>query len=83
MSSIMIVVLQKFIEILRAKLPRNLRRKVKITALSFLKLLFKIPKTIPKFMQTVIASYNFNGNIQTRLFKHPCDKVGELKLPYS
>ncbi len=33
-------------------------------------------------MQTGIASYNFNGNIQTRLFKHPCDKVGELKLPY-
>jgi len=39
-------------------------------------------ETIPKFMQTGIASYNFSGNIQTRLFKLPCDKVGELKLPF-
>jgi len=39
-------------------------------------------ETIPKFMQTGIAPYNFNGNIQTRLFKLPCNKVGELKLPY-
>ncbi len=39
-------------------------------------------ETIPKIMETGIASYNFNGNIHTRLFKLPFDKAGELKLPY-
>ncbi len=41
-----------------------------------------ILETIPKVLETGIASYNFNGNIHTRLFKLPFDKVGELKLPY-
>ena len=39
-------------------------------------------ETIPKIMETGIASYNFNGNIHTRLFTIPFDKTDELKLPY-
>ncbi len=39
-------------------------------------------ETIPKVMQTGVASYNFSGNIHTRLFKIPFDKTDELKLPY-
>ena len=39
-------------------------------------------ETIPKIMETGVASYNFNGNIHTRLFKIPFDKTDELKLPY-
>ncbi len=39
-------------------------------------------ETIPKIMETGIASYNFNGHIHTRLFTIPFDKTDELKLPY-
>ncbi len=39
-------------------------------------------ETIPNVMQTGVASYNFSGNIHTRLFKVPFDKTDELKLPY-
>ena len=39
-------------------------------------------ETIPKIMETGVASYNFNGNIHTRLFKIPFEKTDELKLPY-
>ena len=39
-------------------------------------------ETIPKVLETGSASYNFNGNVHTRLFKIPFDKTGELKLPY-
>ena len=39
-------------------------------------------ETVPKIMETGVASYNFNGNIHTRLFKIPFDKTDELKLPY-
>ena len=39
-------------------------------------------ETIPKVLETGIASYDFNGHVHTRLFKIPFDKTGELKLPY-
>lgn len=41
-----------------------------------------ILETIPKVMETGIASYNFSGSIHTRLFNIPFDKTDELKLPY-
>lgn len=39
-------------------------------------------ETIPKVMQTGVASYNFSGSIHTRLFNIPFTKTDELKLPY-
>ena len=41
-----------------------------------------ILETIPKVMETGVASYNFSGSIHTRLFNIPFDKTDELKLPY-
>jgi len=41
-----------------------------------------ILETIPKVLETGIASYNFSGNIHTRLFNIPFTKTDELKLPY-
>ncbi len=41
-----------------------------------------ILETIPKVMETGIASYKFSGSIHTRLFNIPFDKTDELKLPY-
>lgn len=41
-----------------------------------------ILETIPKVMETGIASYNFSGSIHTRLFNIPFDKTDEMKLPY-
>jgi LEA14-like dessication related protein len=41
-----------------------------------------ILEMIPKVMETGVASYNFSGNIHTRLFNIPFDKTDELKLPY-
>jgi LEA14-like dessication related protein len=39
-------------------------------------------ETIPKVMQAGVASYNFSGNIHTKLFNIPFTKTDELKLPY-
>ncbi len=41
-----------------------------------------ILETIPKVLETGVASYNFSGSIHTRLFNIPFDKTDELKLPY-
>ena len=41
-----------------------------------------ILETIPKVMETGVASYNFSGSIHTRLFNIPFEKTDELKLPY-
>ena len=41
-----------------------------------------IIETIPKVLETGVASYNFSGSIHTRLFNIPFDKTDELKLPY-
>ena len=41
-----------------------------------------ILETIPKVMETGVASYNFSGSIHTRLFNIPFDKADEIKLPY-
>ena len=41
-----------------------------------------ILETIPKVMETGVASYNFSGSIHTRLFNIPFDKTDEIKLPY-
>ncbi len=41
-----------------------------------------ILETIPKVLETGIASYNFSGSIHTRLFNIPFTKTDELKLPY-
>jgi len=40
-------------------------------------------ETIPKVMQTGVASYNFSGNIHTKLFKIPFTKTDQLKLPFA
>jgi LEA14-like dessication related protein len=41
-----------------------------------------ILETIPKVLETGVASYNFSGNIHTRLFNIPFTKTDDLKLPY-
>ncbi len=41
-----------------------------------------ILETIPKVIETGIASYNFSGTIHTRLFNIPFTKTDKLKLPY-
>ena len=41
-----------------------------------------ILESIPKVMETGVATYQFSGNIHTRLFNIPFDKTDELKLPY-
>lgn len=41
-----------------------------------------ILETIPKVLETGIASYNFSGSIHTRLFNIPFTKTDDLKLPY-
>ncbi|QMU62442.1 MAG: hypothetical protein GKR92_12330 [Gammaproteobacteria bacterium] len=41
-----------------------------------------ILETIPKVLETGVASYNFSGSIHTRLFNIPFTKTDELKLPY-
>jgi LEA14-like dessication related protein len=41
-----------------------------------------ILETIPKVLETVVASYNFSGSIHTRLFNIPFTKTDDLKLPY-
>ncbi len=41
-----------------------------------------ILETIPKVLETGVASYNFSGNIHTRLFNIPFTKTDNLKLPY-
>ena len=53
----------------------NLEVPVRISYASIL-------ETIPKVMETEVASYNFSGSIHTRLFNIPFDKTDELKLPY-
>ncbi len=41
-----------------------------------------ILETIPKVLETGVATYNFSGSIHTRLFNIPFDKTDEIKLPY-
>ncbi|MFK7815507.1 MAG: LEA type 2 family protein [Gammaproteobacteria bacterium] len=41
-----------------------------------------ILETIPKVLETGVASYNFRGSIHTRLFNIPFTKTDDLKLPY-
>ena len=41
-----------------------------------------ILETIPKVLETGVASYNFSGSIHTRLFNIPFTKTDDLKLPY-
>ena len=41
-----------------------------------------ILETIPKVLETGVATYKFSGNIHTRLFNIPFTKTDELKLPY-
>ncbi len=41
-----------------------------------------ILETVPKVLETGIASYNFSGSIHTRLFNIPFTKTDELRLPY-
>jgi LEA14-like dessication related protein len=41
-----------------------------------------ILESIPKVMETGVATYNFSGSIHTRLFNIPFEKTDELQLPY-
>jgi len=40
-------------------------------------------ESIPKVMQTGVASYNFSGNIHTKLFKIPFTKSDQMRLPFA
>ena len=40
-------------------------------------------ETIPKVLQTGVASYNFSGNIHTKLFNIPFTKTDSLRLPFA
>lgn len=39
-------------------------------------------ETIPKVLQTGVATYNFKGSIHTKLFNIPFTKTDNLKLPF-